>query len=297
MSKPNVQNILTHDCHVHFALDGLDWKKALNRHKGSPDVDLIRQMLRSYAEAGTSFIREGGDRFEAGWIARNLAPEYEIEFCSPIFPIYQKGNYGSFIGRAFESRKDFESLVDEVASRGGDYVKVMLSGIMDFNNYGVITGHSFEIDEIKEMVKTVHSRGLALMAHTNGAQAIKDAVLAGVDSIEHGYYMDESAKEALVASKSIWVPTLSPICNTIESGRYNKNVLVHITNDQKNAIKEVADNGGIIAMGSDAGAGSVEHVLAIENETSYMKEALGEKFESVILRGLEEIKARFGRRR
>ncbi|MGI6215978.1 MAG: amidohydrolase family protein [Coriobacteriales bacterium] len=285
-----------HDCHVHMVLDGINWKEAIGRHKPKPDEDFIRNTLSKYAEIGTVYLREGGDKFGAGWLARSIAPEYGIAYASPVFPIHQKGNYGSFIGRAFETIDDFKAMVDEISDAGGDYVKVMLSGIMDFNEFGKITGHSLPRDLVEQMIGYAHSKGLAVMAHVNGARAVQDAVEAGVDSVEHGYFSDEESRKVLAESDTIWVPTFAPICNLIGTGHYPDDVLKRIADMQMKAVAEVAAMGGTIASGSDAGAGDVLHADAAKQELGYMKQALGEGFEEVVSRGYDAMRAKFSPR-
>ena len=90
------------DCHIHMALDGGYWKDALARHKEAPDEQFIRKTLETYKSLGFTYLRDGGDRWNAGKRASELAPEYGIRYRTPVFPIYRKGHYGSFIGRGFE---------------------------------------------------------------------------------------------------------------------------------------------------------------------------------------------------
>ena len=73
---------------------------------------------------------------------------------------------------------------------------------------------------IREMIAIAHGEGFAVMAHANGAQTIRDALEAGVDSIEHGAYMDGDTVRALARSGAVWVPTLSTVGNLIGNGRY-----------------------------------------------------------------------------
>ena len=285
-----------HDCHIHIALDGIDWRAALDRHRAAPDEAAIRTELARYAEVGVTYLRDGGDRFGACEMARRIAGEYDIEYASPAFPIHQKGNYGSFIGRSFETAGEYRALVDEVVERGGDFVKVMVSGIMDFNEYGALTGHALPREMMEGMVAYAHEKGLAVMAHVNGAQAVLDAVEAGVDSVEHGYYTDERAREALAASNAIWVPTFAPICNLIGTGSFPDEVLERIAAGQRAAVAEVAANGGLIASGSDAGAGEVRHAEAAIRERELLREALGPDCDTILTRGFETLRSRFTRR-
>ena len=111
---------------------------------------------------------------------------------TPVFAIHKKGHYGGIVGRAFSDWKEYEALVKEVRERGGNFIKVMFSGIMDFSNCGAVTEPPLLQEEIREMIHIAHEEGFAVMAHVNGAGAVKDAVEAGVDSVEHGNFMDGS---------------------------------------------------------------------------------------------------------
>ena len=286
---------MTTDAHIHFALDGGDWRRALDRHRQVPDSPWIQEKLQAYAQAGTTYLRDGGDRFGACVRAGELAPELGIEYATPLFPIHEAGNYGSFIGRAFSSEGEYQALVDEVKDRGGDFVKLMLTGIMDFDHYGVLTGYAIPSGQMRSMVAYAHAQGLPVMAHVNGAQAIKDAVAAGVDSIEHGYYSDEESRALLAASSTIWVPTLAPVGNLLGTGRFSQEVLERILQDQLQAVAQVAAAGGLIAQGSDAGAAQVFHVQALADETAYLHQALGEGGEQVTARGNKALRERFPR--
>lgn len=121
-----------------------------------------------------------------------------MTYRTPCFPIYRKGHYGSFIGRGFETIDDFRALVAEVKKSGGHFIKLMISGLMDFNHYGVLTDEPMPENLIAELTKISHDEGFSVMAHANGDAAVRGAVKAGIDSVEHGAYLtDETASHAL----------------------------------------------------------------------------------------------------
>ena len=91
------------DCHIHMVLDGVYYKDAISAHRGHVRDDLIREKLSDYACAGIEYLRDGGDAFGVCERARQLAPEYGIEYRIPVFPLCLKGRYGGFIGRPFET--------------------------------------------------------------------------------------------------------------------------------------------------------------------------------------------------
>ena len=89
---------MRYDCLMHMILDGLDWRAAIARHKDSPEEGFIRRVLESYRDAGFVYLRDGGDRWNAGKRAREIAPEYGIVYRTPLAPLCRKGHYGAFIG-------------------------------------------------------------------------------------------------------------------------------------------------------------------------------------------------------
>ena len=116
------------------------------------------------------------------------------------------------------------------------------------------------------MLHIAHEEGFAVMAHTNGAGAVLDAVLAGADSIEHGNYMDEEALQALAESGTVWVPTITVVKNMIGCGRYSDQVLEKIWETGKRNIRRGYKTGVQLALGSDAGAYLVPHGRGIVDE-------------------------------
>ena len=286
-------NSMPGDCHIHMVLDGVYYKDAIAAHRGHVRDDLIRERLAGYARAGVLYLRDGGDAFGVCERARELAPEYGIEYRIPCFPICLKGRYGSFIGRSFETMAEYRALVAEVAGRGGDFIKLMISGIMDFDRYGVVTSEPLTPKQIREMIAVAHGEGFCVMAHANGAETILAALEAGVDSIEHGAYMDDATVRALAGSDAVWVPTLATVGNLIGNGRYPDAVLQRILDMQLRNIAECARLGGRIAPGSDAGAYCVPHVRAAADEYALLAGALGARTDEILREGEAQIRRRF----
>ena len=283
------------DCHMHMVLDGIYYKDAIAAHRGHVRDDLIRAVLAQYQAAGITYLRDGGDAFGASMRARELAGEYGIEYRVPVFPMCLRGRYGAFIGRPFDTLKDYREMVKEVARQGGDFIKIMISGIMDFDRYGVITSEPLTRAQIREMIDIAHGEGFAVMAHANGAETIRHAVEAGVDSVEHGAYMDEETVALLAASDAVWVPTLSTVGDLIGDGRYPDAVLTAILEGQLQNLALCARLGGRIALGSDAGAYRVYHAQGARDEYDLLRRALGVRTDAIVTEGEAWIRGRFKR--
>ena len=247
------------DCHIHMVLDGIDWRSAINRHVAGPDIPWIRARLSHYQQLGFTYLRDGGDRWGVGRAARSLAPEYGITYRTPLSPLYRQGHYGSFIGTGYESLKEYASLVAKTRSSGGDFIKVMVSGLMDFNHFGVLTEPPLPAQELKELVHIAHSENMAVMFHANGDRTIAEAAEAGVDSIEHGAYAGDAALQAMRDFGTVWVPTLSTVGNLLGKERFPQFEVEKILNSACCAVSRFAAMGGLLAPGTDAGAWSVPH--------------------------------------
>ncbi len=279
------------DCHMHMVLDGIDWKAAIARHKVSPDEVFIRKTLQIYKDAGYTYLRDGGDRWGAGKMARKLAPEYGITYRTPLSPLCKAGHYGAFIGETYENFKEYAALVQKLGSQGCDFIKIMISGLMDFDHFGVLTEEGLPAEEIRELIHIAHEEGFSVMAHCNGARTAQAAAVFGVDSIEHGAYLDADALWAMAENGVVWVPTLSTIGNLRGQGRFSEDDVARILESALRSCAAFAALGGLIAPGSDAGAWRVPH--GCQTEESYLRMALGDQTDTVLARGIEAIKARF----
>lgn len=279
------------DCHIHMLLNGGYWKAAIDRHRQSPDIPSIRAVLENYRSKCYVYLRDGGDRWGAGAAARALAPEYGITYRTPLAPLCKAGHYGAFIGTTYENFRDYAALVKKTRVSGGDFIKIMISGLMDFDHAGVLTEDGLPADEIRELVHIAHEEGFPVMAHCNGARTMEAAALACVDSIEHGAYADEEALDAIVEAKTVWVPTLSTVANLRGNGRFNEAAVAAIYETAAKNIQYFASKGGLLAVGSDAGAWAVPH--GAESEETLLSELLGNKASDILSRGNRAIIEKF----
>lgn len=279
------------DCHIHMVLDGQDWKAAIAAHREAPNDAIIRMNLRRWQTAGMTYLREGGDRWGVGARARALAPEYGIRLVTPLSPLCKAGHYGSFIGTAFETPQEYAALVEKQKKDGADFIKIMISGLMDFDRFGVLTQEGLEPALIRELVHIAHEEGLAVMAHANGARTVQAAAQAGVDSVEHGAYLDEEALHAMQENGTVWVPTLSTIGNLRGKGRFQEQAVAQIFQSAAENVRRFAALGGLLAPGSDAGAWAVPHGSL--SEYKLLRDVLGKNAEDVLKKGADRIKAVF----
>lgn len=247
------------DCHIHMLFDGIDWRAAIARHHNKPNEPFIRRTLEAYQNKGYTYLRDGGDRWTAGAYARKLAPEYGIRYTTPLAPLCAAGHYGSFIGLCYGSLREYAKLVVNHRNSGADFIKIMVSGIMDFDRFGVLSEDGLPAETIGELTHIAHEEGMSVMAHCNGARTLEAAARSGVDSVEHGAYGDEASLAAMAENRVIWVPTLSTVANLRGKGRYDERAVAAIFESFAANLQTFSAMGGLIASGSDAGAWQVTH--------------------------------------
>lgn len=279
------------DVHMHMILDGQDWKAAISRHSQGPDEVFIHRVLQCYRDAGYTYLRDGGDRWNAGKRARELAGEYGITYRTPLANLCKRGHYGAFIGKTYENFKQYAELVRQTRADGGDFIKIMISGLMDFDRFGVLTEEGLPAAEIKELIHIAHEEGFAVMAHANGAQTVEAAALAGVDSVEHGAYLDGDALQAMVENGTVWVPTISTVGNLRGKGRFQEEAVTRIFENAAEKIRAFAAMGGLIGCGSDAGAWAVPHGCGSEEQL--LREILGAAAAEILRKGNQRIMEKF----
>lgn len=91
---------------------------------------------------------------------------------------------------------------------GDDLIKIMPSGgVLDESTSG--DNAQLTLEEIRAVVTTAHDYGFTVAAHAHGAEGIRRAVIGGVDSIEHGTFMDAEDMKLMVAHGTWYVPTIT----------------------------------------------------------------------------------------
>lgn len=285
------------ECHAHIIMDGVNYRQAIDLHRNGPDDNVIREHLKIYQDRGIIFVRDGGDALGVSARAKELAPEYGIDYRTPVFAIHKEGHYGSIVGKSFSTMLEFHKRVLEAKEQGADFIKIMTTGLLDFNAHGAITGTPLDAAEVKEMVHIAHEEGMAVMSHTNGTYGVQAAVEAGVDSLEHGNYMNEESLTMLSESHTVWVPTLVTVRNLLGDGRYADETLKPIIETAEENVRKSFGLGVKVAPGSDAGAYRVLHGQGIQDEMQAFVQILGneEKAYQWLMEGEMEIRKKFCR--
>jgi imidazolonepropionase-like amidohydrolase len=247
------------DCHVHFSMNCEPRTAALD-----------------YLNNGVTAVRDGGDKMGIG--ARTRDSIISGKFPGPVVKasgkaIYRKGKYGSFLGPGINSVEEAIEQI-KVSAIDTDQIKIIVSGIVSFKDFGVVGPVQFSMEELQAMVDKSHNLGLRVMAHASSAQGVDNAVAAGVDSIEHGYFLQTHQLEIMAQKKTAWIPTLAPLgnlaaLNCLPYEGADIDVVRRSFDLQLIKVKEAHQLGVPIGIGTDAGANQVRHGYSYHEELGF----------------------------
>lgn len=189
-SHPSASRAPYHDAHVHLR-----------------DVTALEDLAR----AGVGAVRDAGSRegFGLSLCSRRGGEGPVIRTAGRA--LVKKGGYGALLGVPLSSRDEIEAEIAHLADAGAGIIKVVASGVVSLKRPGSLTPGGFDRHELRCIVQAAAGRGLAVMAHANGAEAIQAAVEAGVRSIEHGFFMTSEMLAAMRSGNVLWVPTVGAL--------------------------------------------------------------------------------------
>jgi imidazolonepropionase-like amidohydrolase len=258
------------DCHVHYSSPGgPDW---IARFTDPPAtltlraVELAGESLRS----GVTSAREVG---APDGLNIRLAQAAEAgAFPAPHLRaagtwIAHRGTYVSF-ARLFEGADDLRAAIQEQVAAGVDLIKVALAPWNEGQRPDGPAGAPtipFDADLLAAAVEAAHAVGLTIACHANDAESCRIAARAGVDSLEHGMFLEADDVAAMAANGTVLVPTLSVWDDWLFYAREMdwpaaRRTRAEGLRDSSRAAMTGAIRAGVrIAAGTDAGGGSVRH--------------------------------------
>ena len=261
------------DLHTHLTGDpgGDFWKEATEPDEWGVVVGAKNALVT--VRAGFTTVREAGSATETAFALRRgtaegMVPGPRIVAAGPALAII--GGHADVNG----FRPEVNELLDSgftctgaiecaakvrlASQNGSDVIKITATGGVLSQQGRGLEAH-FTPEEMKAIADTAHSLGLKVMAHAHGARGIQQAAEAGIDSIEHGTYLDEAAARAMKANGTVLVPTLMALEGVSEG--LGKGVYTPVVEDKIRAVQPLMASlvsrarqyGVTVVFGTDAG--------------------------------------------
>ncbi len=210
------------NCHVHLTNDG------------SPDLfgqvardSVTTAALRGYLnlqltlESGITSVRDCGAASNiaidlARAVEDGLVPGPRIRAAGRV--ITMTGGHGHFIGREADGPDGVRQATRAEIKAGAHFIKAMATG--GVLTPGVVpTQTALQQDELEQVAREAHNAGRRAACHAIGNEGIKNAIRAGIDSIEHGFYLDDEALELALDHGTFLVPTLIAVDQIVNNGK------------------------------------------------------------------------------
>lgn len=282
------------EAHCHLFLDGdeLNTEKRSEYIKSADVFQMTQVALRNidrYLELGVTLIRDAGDIFGVNTKVKKIIEERDElkpTIRKPGKAIRKKNKYGSFMALEVDEKNSIENIIDVIAPHADD-LKIILTGIIDFEA-GVVKGPpQFTLEETQRIVKSAHRYGLLSFAHCSGIEGLELATMCGINSIEHGFFMTKDILIKMAQKNIAWVPTFCPVYFQWENPTYanwNQKAidgLFKILENHRQMIKLAYELKVNVVLGTDAGSYGVPHGYSIFKEILCLLES-GAKLENIL---------------
>src|SRR3989440_9630617 len=288
------------DTHVHFIMEYPDVLRGLLT---PPSLRLLQTIprMRATLDAGVTTVRDAGGSpaglkiaVERGIIA---GPRMQVA----VSLISQTGGHGDgffpccvdigLFGIRFydvpdgiaDGIEEVRKTTREILRAGADWIKLATTGgVLSVSD--TPTSSQLTIDEIATAVYEAAMQEKRCMAHAQGSQGIKNALIGGVASIEHGVYLNDELIDLMLKKDVYLVPTLVAPLAVVEFAREHPDILPpmmaakanEVIEAHKQSFRDAVEAGVSIAMGTDSGVGKHgengrELLLMVENGMTTMQ--------------------------
>lgn len=273
------------DAHAHLFLDGKPTDSKLrSKHLKQPLEALMeaaRVSARQALACGVTLVRDAGDRHGINNLVREEArnPANGLpQVRSGGLGVKRPKRYGAFMARDVEDAEAIRASVTELAATN-DEIKLILTGIIDFDAGAVTDEPQFDLESAKLVVDTARACGKSTFAHCSGIKGLLIAAKAGVGSIEHGFFMDREALGLMADRGVAWTPTFCPVhfqwAHPEAVGWSPQTVgnLRRILDSHAEHLALAQKMGVTLLVGTDAGSMGVEHGYSMFEEIDRYLEA------------------------
>ena len=257
------------DAHVHLCFDASPDIAALAR-ADTPSTAALRSAMnaRRHLAAGISAVRDLGS-------PQGIVIDVARAVGTPLLPtaptivaagqvLTITGGHGYFMGREVDGPEAVRRGARAEIKRGARALKVIATGGV-ITEQGTPGATAMTPYELCAAVEEAHKVGLRVAAHAHGTEGIKNALRAGVDTIEHASYLDDEAIELFLEGGAWMVSTLiaserlMPHLDDPAMPAHVRDKIRDHTSQEAASLERAITAGVRIAAGTDAGTGYNPH--------------------------------------
>ncbi|MBD5429671.1 amidohydrolase family protein [Lactobacillus sp.] len=225
--------------------------------------------LKAALKGGVTYIRSCGVPFDTDIKLNNMRTQYPFEgpqIMPSGMPISILGGHGDQLlgenhaqnaSHLVNGISDIQNAVRSQFKKGAKNIKLMVTGGV-LSQTDQVDDVELSLDEMKAAVQDAHLKHMTVSAHAQGKLGIHYAVLAGVDSIEHGIYISDEDVELMKKQGTFLSPTLIAAKNIVDKGKgklseFSYHKMTSVIEDYYRNISKTIKAGVNLALGTDAG--------------------------------------------
>lgn len=248
------------DTHVHLMMQGRADTEAAHTEPATNHAMTAAGNLRNAVEAGVTTVRDLGSH--SGLAVDAAAAVSDGRLVGPRViaageAIVMTGGHGHWFGREADGTSEVRKAAREQLKRGASALKCMATG--GVLTSGAQTGATeLRPAELAEVAAVADAAGVPSAAHAHGRAGIENASEAGIDSVEHGTFMDRAAAATLADNDTYWVPTASALRGIVDNpdAGIPEEAMEKAERSAEafaSSFDHAASEGVPVAMGTDAG--------------------------------------------
>ena len=234
--------------------------------------------LETIVSAGIAAVRNAGMNVKPGETAAERGSTFvgEPVVLSSCWALFKQGGYGARFGVPVRYPQQIADEIARLKNAGAGIIKVMASGMVSLKKPGTVTEGGFDGEELRFIVQEAARHGLGVMAHANGEPAISAAAAAGVRSVEHGFFMTESALELLRQQGTFWTPTVGALVRAADAAgapNETKRFVCRLVEEHLQMLQRAWSLGVPLAVGTDCVLPDPRYSEAYEAELAFFEQA------------------------
>ena len=263
------------DAHVHLVWSGGADPAALVAAEGE-HLTVLRagDHARTQLLAGITTIRDLGSNWDVAISVARAIDRGAIDGPTVIASgrtVIMTGGHDAFWGVASDGADAVVKAVRGQVDRGAAVIKTAATGGV----YGRAEGEEIDdseltLAELSVLATEAHRRGRKVASHALGTEGVRNSVLAGVDTVEHGVFLTEDIVAEMVARKTVLCPTTETYRRIAESAvtgkapDYAVRKTGRVVAGQQQSVRMALDAGIPVIAGTDAGAPGNPHPALVD---------------------------------
>ncbi|MBC7810514.1 MAG: amidohydrolase family protein [Burkholderiales bacterium] len=282
------------DAHLHICWNGRE--SVLELVKRERDLIVLESVniAKRILATGTTTVRDvGGHNYVEMHLRQAInaghVPGPRMRVSGKV--LCMTGGHGYFIAREADGPDEMRKAAREQIKMGADTIKMMATGGAATPGQDVMASQ-LTVEEMKAAVDAAHAMGRTAAAHCHGTGGIKNSILAGMDSIEHGTFLDEETADMMVERGTAFVPTIgvaNPDLNDIPDNAQSElkrlqPILANVNVAMRKSVELARRKGVFIGSGSDAGGNPLSpHKYNMAREMEFLVEFGVPEMEALVI--------------